>query len=95
MKKFIQKLFWNWDLLRTLAKSSAYHSREASIQDLVSRISIKKLLAILQEAYNQGEKFTTIARLLEDNYRHLEQENIDLKKQLNDYRSKDNVRGSS
>lgn len=51
------------------AEHLAYRNRENLIHILCSRISIEKIREVLDKAEKSGEKHTTLARLLEENYK--------------------------
>lgn len=66
--KYLQNKFWNWGLLTTLVSTTMREQRNSTISDLCSRVSIDKMRKILDEAEKSGEKYTTLARLIEQNY---------------------------
>lgn len=69
IKKYIQNLVWNWDLMQNQITRALQTSRTDLLHDLCSRISIQRMREMLDEAEQSHEKFTTLARLLEDNYK--------------------------
>lgn len=68
MIKLIRKLFYDWTLIQTIAREAVYHSKEETIRNLVIRIPIDRLKKHIQEAEKSWDKYTTLARLLEENY---------------------------
>ncbi len=69
MWKYIQRKLWNWDLMQGQIIRALDANRSRSLHDLCSRVSISRMREMLDEAEKAQEKYTTLARLLEDNYK--------------------------
>lgn len=69
MWKYLQKKLWNWGLMQALVQVALDKSRNQTVHDLCSRISMDRMREMLDEAEKSGQKYTTLARLIEDNYK--------------------------
>lgn len=73
MKKYLQKIIWNFLYNHPMSVQHTdmvvYTIKKELLHDLCSRISIERMEQMLMEAKQSNDKYISLARLLEDNYK--------------------------
>jgi len=65
MKKWIQHIFYNWSLIRLVARQSAEEAEEKLYTDLSNRMPLDELIEELIKIKNEKDKYISVARIIE------------------------------
>jgi hypothetical protein len=65
IKKWLQNLFYNWDLIRLISKESAKIAESKMYADLSNRIQLETLISELNKIKDNGEKYICAATIIE------------------------------
>jgi hypothetical protein len=67
LKRKIQNLFWNWDLMGAIVRKAQDDSRKDMIYWLTNRISIEDTIKFLKQEKDNGKKYWNLACFIDKN----------------------------